>query len=587
MQILKECYLSQAVASLLEGKVLVFPTETSYGLGCDATSQKSVDKIFKMKGRGDDKPLLIVVPTIDVARKYLEWNDAVDRLAKAHWPGALTIVGMAKPNSGLANGVISKFGTVAVRVSANNVVKFLSESLGKALVATSANISGAGDVYNSSEAQAMFSEKVFQPDIILDYGQLEKRPPTTIVDATKDKIKILRQGQVKIKFREFFSIKIKPWIAWMVIGIGAILFSILFLTQYVLAMAETESMSAVGLFQADLISGNHLVNTRYKRAPIKVKGLYLTAYSAGGEKKMDSIIKLINETELNAVVIDLKDYSGKVLYDSKIPLVDNLKLQDIRIKNVEKLLAKLDENNIYKIARISVFQDPILAEKKPQWSIKSKQGGLWRDKNHLAWVDPANPEVWKYVISVAKEAGRMGFDEINFDYIRFPTDGRMSDIVYTNGNSKRYEVVAKFFKFLSKEMEDEPVFISADLFGLTTEKKGEDDMQIGQRLSDAVLYFDYVMPMVYPSHCPSGYRGYKNPANYPYEVVYQSMKAGVKQAEGKKAKLRSWIQAFNLGAVYDGAKIKSQIKATDDAGADGWVLWNAANRYTSAGLEKE
>ncbi len=381
-----------------------------------------------------------------------------------------------------------------------------------------------------------------------------------------------------------FSIKIKGWVAWMIIGMGAVIFSIIFLVQYIVAVAETESMSVMSLFQADLISG---YQPRSRKEPIKVKGLYLTAYSAGSDKKINSIIDLVNKTELNAVVIDLKDYSGKVLYDSRIALVDDLKLQDIRIKNVPELLEKLDDNHVYKIARISVFQDPILAERKPEWAIKSKKGGLWRDKNNLAWVDPTNKEVWAYVASVAKEAGRLGFDEINFDYIRFPTDGPMGDIVYTNGNSKRYEVVEKFFKYLSHEMQDEPVYISADLFGLTTEKKGEDDMRIGQRLDDAVLYFDYVMPMVYPSHYPTGYRGYKNPANYPYEVVYQSMKAGVKKSEGKKAKLRAWIQAFNLGAVYDGTKIRAEIKATDDAGADGWVLWNAANRYTDAGLEKE
>ncbi|MBI2037592.1 MAG: putative glycoside hydrolase [Candidatus Magasanikbacteria bacterium] len=381
-----------------------------------------------------------------------------------------------------------------------------------------------------------------------------------------------------------FSIKIKGWVAWMVIGMGAVIFSIIFLIQYMVSVAETESMSVMTLFQADLISG---YQPRDKKEPIKVKGVYLTAYSAGSDKKLGSIIDLINKTELNAVVIDVKDYSGKVLYDSKVALVDDLKLQDVRIKDPSKLLATLDDNHIYKIARISVFQDPILAERKPEWAIKSKKGGLWRDKNHLAWVDPTNREVWAYVVSVAKETARLGFDEINFDYIRFPTDGPMADIVYTNANNKRYEVVENFFKYVSQQMQGESVYISADLFGLTTEKKGQDDMRIGQRLADAILYFDYVMPMVYPSHYPKGYRGYKNPADYPYEVVYNAMKAGATQAEGKKAKLRAWIQAFNLGAVYDGTKIRAQIKASDDAGAEGWVLWNAANRYTDAGLEKE
>ncbi len=384
----------------------------------------------------------------------------------------------------------------------------------------------------------------------------------------------------------FFSKKISHTTSWLIIGAVSVFAFCICFSQYVVVSAATDSLGSMILLQNNIVHEEQPVVLRQKQEPIKVKGLYLTAYSAGSEKKINEIIALINTTELNAVVIDLKDYSGQVLYDSKVNLVDKLKLQDNRIKNLDKLLAKLEENNIYTIARISVFQDPLLAQKKPEWAIKSKKGGLWRDKNNLSWVDPANTEVWAYVVSIAKEAARLGFNEVNFDYIRYPTDGRLADIIYGNGTSKRYEVISSFFNYVSEEMKDESVYISADLFGLTTEKKGEDDMSIGQRLGDAVQYFDYVMPMVYPSHYPVGYRGYKNPANYPYEVVYNAMKAGVKQSEGKKAKLRSWIQAFNMGAIYDGAKIKAQIKASDDAGADGWILWNASNRYTKKGLKE-
>lgn len=326
------------------------------------------------------------------------------------------------------------------------------------------------------------------------------------------------------------------------------------------------------------------VRVATRQPAIKVKGLYLTAYSAGSSAKISEIISLLNKTELNSVVIDLKDYSGYILYDSDLPFVNKLGLEDVRIKDVPKLLEQLKSHKIYTIARISAFQDPLLAEKKPEWAIKSKAGGLWRDKKGLAWVDPTRPEVWRYVASVAREAARLGFDEINFDYIRFPTDGRLADIIYTNGGQKRREVIADFFSQTSKTLSDLPVYLSADLFGLTTEKSGEDDMFIGQRLSDAVKYFDYVCPMVYPSHYPAGYLGYANPADHPYEVVYNAISSGVKKAQGQRAKIRAWLQDFNLGAVYDGAKIRAQIDATDKAGADGWILWNAANRYTDAGL---
>ncbi len=198
MKILKECNLSEVVVELLAGKTIIFPTETSYGLGCDATNQQAVDSIFKIKERVGDKPLLVVVPTIDMARQYLVWNNNIDRLARAYWPGPLTVVGQALPGSGLAIGVVSNQGTVAVRVTASPIAKFLSESLGKPVVATSGNISGAGDIYNSVDAEAMFAGRDNQPDFVLDFGQLPKNLPSTLVDATGGELKILRQGELRV-----------------------------------------------------------------------------------------------------------------------------------------------------------------------------------------------------------------------------------------------------------------------------------------------------------------------------------------------------------------------------------------------------
>lgn len=198
MRILKDCYLAEIITELFAGKTIIFPTETSYGLGCDATSQTAVNKIFDIKGRSEDKPLLIVVPTVEMARKYIVWNNTIEELASAHWPGPLTIVGVAKPDTGLARGVVSKSGTVAVRVTASPVAKFLSESLGRPIVATSGNVTNAGDVYSADQAAEMFASQPNQPDIILDGGMLPKRLPTTLVDASKDTILILRQGELQI-----------------------------------------------------------------------------------------------------------------------------------------------------------------------------------------------------------------------------------------------------------------------------------------------------------------------------------------------------------------------------------------------------
>ncbi len=335
-----------------------------------------------------------------------------------------------------------------------------------------------------------------------------------------------------------------------------------------------------------------------KSALVKVKGLYLTAYSAGNPKKIDEIIDLINKTELNAVVIDIKDYSGVILYDSQIKIVNDLKTDEKRLGDVTSLIKKLHAKNIYVIARQTVFQDPILAEKKPEWAIKNKSGGLWRDNKGLAWVDASKKEVWSYNVAIAKEAIGLGFDEINFDYVRFPSDGDMSQAVYSSQRrvsmdgtrhdsveSKKFMVMQKFYHFLNIKLQDEPAWISLDMFGLVMEKHGEDDMGIGQRLADAVNEVDYISPMMYPSHYPSGHLGLTNPADYPATVFEHGMKLGVPNFVGKRAKVRPWIQAFNLGAVYDADKIRAQIgeieKYPDNAG---WLMWNASNRYTSAGL---
>ena len=325
---------------------------------------------------------------------------------------------------------------------------------------------------------------------------------------------------------------------------------------------------------------------RVKPPRQKVKAIYLTAYSAGNPKKIDEIIHLIESTELNAVVIDIKDYSGLVLYGSKLLLVQQLHLSDNRLHDVTALINKLHQHHIYVIARQTVFQDPSLARAKPEWAIRDKRGGLWHDKKGLTWVDATRPEVWKYNMAIAKEVAGLGFDEINFDYIRFPSDGNMSEVVYTNGDlAKKYLTMRSFYQFVSKELADQPVWTSFDMFGFVMEKKGEDDMNIGQRLTDAVDDADYVCPMMYPSHYPPGHLGLKNPADFPGQVLEHGLSLGTPVFVGKRAELRPWIQAFNLGAVYDGTKIRTEIDEVEKYTPAGWMMWNASNRYTAAGLK--
>jgi len=318
-----------------------------------------------------------------------------------------------------------------------------------------------------------------------------------------------------------------------------------------------------------------------------VKGVYLTAYSAGNKAKMNEIINLLNKTELNAVVIDIKDYSGKILYDSRLDLVNELKAENNRIGDARALIRRLHRENIYVIARQTVFQDPLLAGKKKDWAIKNKNGGIWYDNKGLSWVDPTRREVWEYNLAIAKEAIGLGFDEINFDYMRFPSDGNMSQVAYNIGDQKKYQVMSEFYKFLSDGLKDEPALISIDVFGLVMEHKAEEDMNIGQRLADVVENFDYVCPMMYPSHYPVGHLGLANPAAYPGKVIENGMIKGTPWFAAKRADARPWLQAFNMGAVYNAERIRAQIDKTEEYTNAGWLLWNASNKYTTAGLKME
>ena len=198
MRIINQENLAEVVEALQNGQTIVFPTETSYGLGCDATNQDAVDEIFKIKQRKSDKPLLVVVSNIEMAKKYLGWNDLLEDLASKFWPGPLTIVGERNKKENLATGVVAVDNTIAVRVTNFPLTKFLSEKLNRPLVATSANLSDAGDIYDPKQILAMFSDKSAKPDILIDGGELPQNPPTTIVSVIDNNLKILRQGQIKI-----------------------------------------------------------------------------------------------------------------------------------------------------------------------------------------------------------------------------------------------------------------------------------------------------------------------------------------------------------------------------------------------------
>ncbi|NUM25285.1 MAG: putative glycoside hydrolase [Candidatus Buchananbacteria bacterium] len=343
------------------------------------------------------------------------------------------------------------------------------------------------------------------------------------------------------------------------------------------------------IFSFTVTAGEPTYQTIVKPPKIENKGIYLTAYTAGNKVRRAKLVQLIERTELNSVVIDVKDYSGLIFFDTNIPLVNEIDAEDIRIPDLQDWLAELKQKGIYTIARITVFQDPYLAEKRSDIALKSKAGGLWRDFKGLAWVDPTQKLVWDYNIDLAKEAIKLGFDEINFDYVRFPTDGNIKQMAFANLDNPtlegKSEVMKEFYTYLGEQLKYEPALLSADLFGMVLWRN--DGLNIGQRLADAALNFDFICPMVYPSHYPAGFEKFANPAEHPYEIVYRSLIRGKDVMEQSGSKLRPWLQDFDLGAEYTPEMLRLQKQAAYDAGANGWLMWNASNNYTEAGYEVE
>lgn len=337
--------------------------------------------------------------------------------------------------------------------------------------------------------------------------------------------------------------------------------------------------------------------------PKVVKGAYLTAPAAGREDKIKAIIAMKNDG-LNAVVIDIKDSFGMVAYDSQLETVKRYKLRQKFIPDLVGLVKRFHGQGIYVIARVASFEDTAFAEARPELAVqdgaklKAAKGviskkTIWRDKKNLAWLDPSSTEVREYIVALSKDAMSYGFDELNYDYMRFPSDGKTTSIVYpiTKIDASHTDVIKSFMHYLREQTKG--LVISADLFGFTMIKM--EDIGIGQVVEDAYANFDYVSPMVYPSHYPPGFMGYKNPAVWPYEVVADSMQKGQARLDVvnasstvSTAKLRPWLQDFNLGADYTAPMIEKQIKATQDSLKNdyaGYLLWNPSSAYTPRAIQ--
>lgn len=385
-----------------------------------------------------------------------------------------------------------------------------------------------------------------------------------------------------------------------------------------------------------------------------IKGVYMTAVVANdpgraATKLRNDILHLADTTELNAVVVDVKETDGTFLPES-----------------LPDFISQLHQKNIWAIARLVVFNDTVQARTHPEMALKRAGGKLWLDRRKNAWLDPASPEAQEYIVRVAKQAIDYGFDEIQFDYIRFPSDGDVENIVYpvfTPKTKLKYEVLRDFFAYANRELKSyrPQIILSADMFGYVATQ--QNDLGIGQRMEDLGDAFDHISFMLYPSHFYNGFQARADLArglaelyfpyrsqditrvasNHPYDIVYRSLltasdflagkevfaeattttaatpppRPSLPDEDGKEpplikgssgvaghaatttvvtrshAKLRPWLQAFDLGAdtsrgiYYTAEMVRAQIQASEDAGASGWLLWNPSNVYDAAALEKE
>ncbi len=365
--------------------------------------------------------------------------------------------------------------------------------------------------------------------------------------------------------------------------------------------------------------------------PDQVKAIYMTSCVAGTPSFRERLLTLMKETEINAVVIDIKDYSGTISFSPTdpawLPAWQNARCGALDMRD---LIESLHESGIFVIGRITVFQDPFYAERYPHLAVKRADGNtVWHDFKGLSFIDVAAKEYWDHIISLSVDAYNLGFDELNYDYVRYPSDGPMKDISFPHsaaspyGSDKQANLEA-FFSYLHDALKEEDRFAavrhegtgrpspvpwtSVDLFGMTT--TNFDDLSIGQVQERAAPYFDFVAPMVYPSHYPDDYLGLGNPNNHPYKIVHHAMSSGVSRMKSPTTpmqgflhtrigtstpavyekpvydadRMRTWIQDFDYGGDYDADDVRAQIQASYDAGVMSWMIWAPSNIYTRGAL---
>ncbi len=333
-----------------------------------------------------------------------------------------------------------------------------------------------------------------------------------------------------------------------------------------------------------------------------VHAIYITG-AVAGISRMDDLIALADETDVNAFVIDIKNDAGEVTYPMDTPTVREIGTGVNYVADMEALVAKCKEHGIYLIARIVAFKDPALAKAVPEYALHTADGQLFHDNSGLAWVNPYEQGVWDYLMEIAAEAARIGFDEIQFDYIRFSTDKGMESVVFGEGAESRTktDIINDFTIYAHETLSPLSVIVSADVFGTIIDNTGDREI-VGQDYAAMASNLDIICPMIYPSHYSAGVYQIDVPDAEPYRAVYGALDASrtALQQYGQDtvcallenglpahSRVRPWLQAFTATWVsghieYGREQIQEQIRAVHDAGYDEWIFWNASAQYDPA-----
>lgn len=350
-------------------------------------------------------------------------------------------------------------------------------------------------------------------------------------------------------------------------------------TFFINSKEDTYHIKAYGYrplsFQKDLNA------TVLKLEPINVKALYLTFWGASNHSgTLKKLLNIIDKTQANAIVVDVKNEYGSTSFWTHFKQANSYGAYKNRTnRNIKKFIKTMKEHHIYTIARIVTFKDELQASHNPSYAIKKDNNGtIWRNHDKMAWVDPFDKRSRNYAISIAEEAAKAGYDEINFDYIRFPAKVGLY-FKKPNTQINRIKAIENFLDEARKRLRKYGVFISVDTYGNICWAK--DDNGIGQTVSSLAAHADYLCPMLYPSGFSSGSFYFKYPSEHPYAVVYRSIKKIRNDIPSNR--VRPWLQYFkdytHKRKEYKREEVQEQIKAAEDAGTNGWMLWSPSSRY--------